>query len=344
MLTDIVGYTRLMRADEERALQLLEEHNAIVRECIDKHGGFVAKMMGDAFLAEFFDPVHAVSCALDIQVRLQARNLSVPEERKVYVRIGLHYALVTPVGSDIIGDGVNVVSRIEPLSPPGGACLSEALYEKVKEQLVVKVTDLGPQVLKNIDEPVHLYQIDPAGKPKQAGPPSEIDLFTQPGSTVVGLRKWAKPALGAAGAIVVAVAIAVFAARHRAQPKPVPPATPAPRMEEPARHRADAVPPQPERTADVRPPERVEPPKPEAHEGGEHHVASHPSRQQRVYERLRQDISKVEKLSARRQKRVASDLDDLKKIERQLATGKGHYNLDGLEKRLAELERQLPKT
>jgi class 3 adenylate cyclase len=335
MLTDIVGYTRLMRANEERALQLLEEHNAIVRECVDKYSGFVAKVMGDAFLVEFFDPQQSVSCALEIQVRLQARNLSVPEERKVFLRIGLHYAQVTPVGSDIIGDGVNVVSRIEPMAEPGGICLSQSLYEKVKDRLVVGVRDLGPQVLKNIDEPVHLYQIDPAGVPKeQKGPPSEVDFFTQT-ATKLGAdpRKWLTPAL-ATGAALVVVGVTVWAFRHPAPPPKAPPA----RIVEPATS------PPPEKPVESKtPPDKTEAAKPETHEIPEHHVTAYINREHTLHERLKKALAKLDKLPPRRQKKVAPDLDGWRKIEKELFQGKKGLDLDGLDRRIGDLERQLGK-
>jgi class 3 adenylate cyclase len=126
MLTDMVGYTRLSQQDEARALRLLDDHNQVIRDSIQAHGGRAVKGTGDGFLAEFPSALQAVSCAIDIQRRFFDRNRSVEEGERFDVRIGLHVGDVVRRDGDVFGDGVNITARLEPLAGPEESAFRQA--------------------------------------------------------------------------------------------------------------------------------------------------------------------------------------------------------------------------
>ncbi len=159
MITDIVGYTRLVQRDERIALDLLSEHNETVRDQIAAHGGREIKTMGDGFLVEFASMLQAATCAVDIQKRFHQRNLDVEEDRRFLVRIGLHAGDVVYRGDDVFGDGVNITSRIEPLAEPGGICLSQPAYGHVWNKLDMELHSLGRKDLKNVEQPMEVYRV-----------------------------------------------------------------------------------------------------------------------------------------------------------------------------------------
>jgi len=124
MFTDIVGYTRMSQSDERLALELLAEHRELVRPLLLSHGGTEIKTIGDAFLVEFKSALDGVLCAVEIQKQMSERNSSVPRERRLELRVGVHLGDVVHEGGDVYGDAVNVASRIEPLAESGGVCIS----------------------------------------------------------------------------------------------------------------------------------------------------------------------------------------------------------------------------
>jgi len=125
MFTDIVGYSKLSQKDEALALELLDRHCRMMRPLFPKHGGKEIKTIGDAFLVEFESAVEAVKCAVEIQGSLNRLNNSIPEREKIQIRIGIHVGDIIQREGDILGDGVNITSRIEPLAEPGGICLTD---------------------------------------------------------------------------------------------------------------------------------------------------------------------------------------------------------------------------
>ena len=159
MYTDMVGYTALGQQNESLSLELVEEQRKLARPIFETHNGREVKTMGDAFLVEFPSAVDAVRCAYDVQKSIREFNLSLASERKIHLRIGVHLGEVVDVGGDILGDAVNVASRIEPLAEDGGVCLSRQVYDQVQRKLEFRLSSLGPRALKNVIEPVEVFRI-----------------------------------------------------------------------------------------------------------------------------------------------------------------------------------------
>jgi adenylate cyclase len=157
MFTDIVGYSSLTQKNERLALELLEEHRRIVRPIVARHNGQEIKTIGDAFLIEFPSALDATSCAIDIQERLHERNLVATESDQISVRIGLHVGDVVHRESDVLGDAVNVASRIEAFAEAGGICITDPVFHQVRNKISHPLAKLSEQKLKNIDLPMNLY-------------------------------------------------------------------------------------------------------------------------------------------------------------------------------------------
>ena len=163
MVTDMVGYTSMAQKDEARAVELLEEHRGMLRPIFRKHGGKEIGTIGDAFLVEFTSALDAVRCSLEIQSFLQDQNKRRSDERKIVLRIGIHLGDVIHKGKDISGDAVNVASRIEPLAPPGGVCLTAQVYYSVMNKVECTFESLGTPHLKNVMTSVEVYRISGLG-------------------------------------------------------------------------------------------------------------------------------------------------------------------------------------
>jgi TolB-like protein/class 3 adenylate cyclase/Flp pilus assembly protein TadD len=160
LAADVVGYTRLMGADETGTHTRLK---ALRRELIDPtikaHGGRVVKSTGDGVLVEFPSAVEAVTCAVEVQRSMIDRNAGTPEDTRIVFRIGLNIGDLIIEDGDIYGDGVNVAARLEGLSPPGGLCVSAKVYEEVRDKLPYPFTDEGEQQVKNVSRPVRAYML-----------------------------------------------------------------------------------------------------------------------------------------------------------------------------------------
>ena len=167
MFSDIAGYTTLMGRDERRAIRALAEHREAVRSLAARFNGRVIGDIGDGTLASFHSALDAVDCAREVQSSLN----SDPELR---VRIGIHVGDVLFSPDGVIGDGVNVASRIHTLAPPGGVCISERVYEDVRNKPEIRVHDLGQKTLKNVSRPIRVYLLD---EPSSA--PSRRQTFTR---------------------------------------------------------------------------------------------------------------------------------------------------------------------
>src|SRR5439155_20652327 len=171
LVADVVGYSRLAGADEDRILARLRSlRSDLIDPTIAVHHGRVVKRTGDGAIIEFRSVVDAVRCAIEIQNSMIERNAGLPEDRRIEFRVGIHLGdVVQEEDGDLMGDGVNIAARLEGVSAPGAICLSEDAYRQVKGRLDVAVTDLGPTQLKNIAEPVRAYSLQ-VGKPAQAKP------------------------------------------------------------------------------------------------------------------------------------------------------------------------------
>ena len=163
LAADVVGYSRLMEANEERTLGALRQHR---REFFDptmaKHGGRIFKVMGDGFLVEFGSVLNAARCAVEIQRGMLERNAGVPEDRHIKFRIGINLGDIIVDGDDFYGDGVNMAARLEGLAGPGGIACSAVVRNQVGNKLELEFIDQGEKTVKNIAQPVHVYFINMA--------------------------------------------------------------------------------------------------------------------------------------------------------------------------------------
>ena len=159
LAADVVGYSRLMEQDEAGTLAALKaRRREVVVPLVAQHHGRIVKVMGDGVLIEFASAVDAVQCAIEMQKRFAEINAGLPETRRIVLRVGINLGDVIVEGGDLYGDGVNVAARIETLADPGGVCVSRGVYEQVRRKLDSSFDDLGPQTMKNIAEPVHVYR------------------------------------------------------------------------------------------------------------------------------------------------------------------------------------------
>jgi len=160
LLADVVGYSRLMAADDSGTLVDLKAlHKEVVEPSVAAHQGRVVDAPGDCILAEFLSVVEATSCAVGIQRILAKKNESISEDKRIMLRIGINLGDIIASGEKIYGDGVNIAARLEPLATPGGICVSRAVYEQVKNRLDMSFESLGEKSVKNIPDPVGVYRI-----------------------------------------------------------------------------------------------------------------------------------------------------------------------------------------
>jgi adenylate cyclase len=162
MASDMVGYSRLMGADEEGTLhQLRSYRRELIDPVIAERGGHIIKAIGDGLLVEFPSAVEAVACAITVQRNVAATSASVPEDHRFTFRIGINVGDVVFEGGDIFGDGVNVAARLEKLCEPGGLCISRAVRDQVRDKLPISFEDHGEQSVKNIARPIRVFGLTP---------------------------------------------------------------------------------------------------------------------------------------------------------------------------------------
>ena len=202
LVADVVGYSRLAGADEDRTLSRLRGlRSDLIDPTIAVHHGRVVKRTGDGSIIEFRSVVDAVRCAIEVQNGLIERNAGLPPERRIEFRVGIHVGdVVEESDGDLMGDGVNIAARLEGICEPGGICLSEDAYRQVKSRLELRVADLGPQTLKNIAEPVRAYLL-------RQGAPASVKSFAR------GTRK-RRSILALAAALAAAIVAAGGYAWH----------------------------------------------------------------------------------------------------------------------------------
>jgi len=165
---DAVGYSRLMAEDEAATIHTLTDYRAEIALLIEQRRGRVVDTPGDNVLAEFPTALDAVRCAVEIQGVLRARNASLPAERRMDFRIGVHMGDVAVEDGRVYGDGVNIAARLEALAEAGGICISAMVREQVRNKLDVGYVDLGDQTVKNIPDQVHVYRIQPRSEPEES--------------------------------------------------------------------------------------------------------------------------------------------------------------------------------
>src|SRR5271163_582312 len=171
LAADVVGFSRMASADEDRTLARLRALRAdLIDPAIVGQNGHVFKRTGDGALVEFRSVVEAVRCAITIQNAMIERNVGTPAEQRIVFRIGVHLGdVVEESDGDLMGDGVNIAARLESVAAPGAICLSEDAYRQVSGRLDMEVTDLGPTQLKNIAEPIRVFSLQ-IGHPAPAKP------------------------------------------------------------------------------------------------------------------------------------------------------------------------------
>jgi adenylate cyclase len=218
LAADVVGYSRLMSADEEGTLAQLKGHrSALVDPKIAENRGRIVKTAGDGLLVEFASVVDALRCAVEVQRGMAERDADVPQDKRIEFRVGIHQGDVIAEAGDIFGDGVNVAARLEALAEPGGICVSGRVQEDAAHgKLDVSFEDMGEQQLKNISRSIRVYRVVPNGpagvlEKKSSG-------FLSRGWKVIGLRR--------AGMALVAALLVLFGAAYwrfqRSEPQSLP--------------------------------------------------------------------------------------------------------------------------
>jgi adenylate cyclase len=193
LVSDVVGYSRLAGADEDRILARLRAlRSDLIDPIIRVHNGRVVKRTGDGAIVEFRSVVDAVRCAIEVQNGMIERNAGLLPERRIQFRIGIHLGdVVEESDGDLMGDGVNIAARLQGIAAPGTICLSEQAYWQVKSRLDLAVSDLGPTQLKNIAEPVRVYSLAVGGpaqaKPTKAAIPKQRSIFVPLAAGIVAL-------------------------------------------------------------------------------------------------------------------------------------------------------------
>jgi adenylate cyclase len=211
LVSDVVGYSRLAGADEDRILARLRAlRSDLVDPTIALHHGRIVKRTGDGSIVEFRSVVDAVRCAIEVQNGLIERNAGVAEDRRIEFRVGIHVGdVVEESDGDLMGDGVNIAARLESVAKPGTICLSEQAYWQVKGRLDLAVTDLGQTQLKNIAEPIRVYSLQ-VGVPAQAKAAATATAAIKPGSAATAVR--ASGFFSRWPMLVAALALALLAA------------------------------------------------------------------------------------------------------------------------------------
>ncbi len=207
MAADVVGYSRMMGADEEGTLVRLKAlRRRMIDPKIEEHRGRIVKTMGDGLLVEFQSVIDALRCADEFQRAMAEAYASLPPERRIVFRIGIHQGdVVFEEDGDIFGDGVNIAARLEGIAEPGGICVSSRVQEDAAGKLGLTFDDIGLQTLKNIARPVRAYRVRPAGR--SPGGDERTVVGTRPGAQQPVTQS--RPSVGAAASGAAALRIGV---------------------------------------------------------------------------------------------------------------------------------------
>lgn len=211
MFCDVCSYSRMMGEDEGRALAVIGMAMSCIESAAGLFGGRVIKKLGDGALCEFPSAVNAVRCAIEVQRAVAEHNQSASPDQHFQMRIGIHVGDVVVADGDIMGDGVNIASRIQPLAEPGGICISRDVFDLVKSRVSIETVNLGPHDLKNISRQVDIYKvlIDAVGGSAPAPTKRRVPLR-------VGRKAWLTAA-GIAVALIALVALLAAAHAHQAR-------------------------------------------------------------------------------------------------------------------------------
>lgn len=202
---DIVGFSRLMGADEEATLARLKALRAeVIDPAIASHHGRIFKTTGDGLLAEFTSVVAAVQCAAKIQIEMASRGAADPPERRIVLRIGINLGDIIIEGDDVYGDGVNIAARLESICEPGGVAMAASAHEQVRDKIAYRCADRGEHAVKNIARPVHVYALDLSGPGSAAAAPGKLSLPKRRAA-------WRRASAGIAILLVAAAAGLLFA-------------------------------------------------------------------------------------------------------------------------------------
>jgi TolB-like protein/class 3 adenylate cyclase len=168
LAADIAGYSRLMHEDEAATVQDLKAHQSVILPLIGRHGGRIIDTAGDGIMAEFPSVIGATECAVEIQIVMAERNEGVPESRRMRFRIGINLGDVIHDDTRIYGDGISIAARLEALAEPGGMLVSHTVYDQVRGKLPFTFEDMGERQVKNIEQPVRMYQLHMPGVSSKA--------------------------------------------------------------------------------------------------------------------------------------------------------------------------------
>ena len=175
MFTDMVGYTALGQRNESLSLALVDEQRKLLRPIIARHSGKEIKTIGDAFLVEFHSALEAVRCAYDLQRVTREFNITLPSEKRIHLRVGVHLGDVVESQGDISGDAVNIASRIESLAEDGGVCITRQVYDHVQNKFELPLESLGTKPLKNVSVPLEIYRMVMPWAEEKSVPPAQLD-------------------------------------------------------------------------------------------------------------------------------------------------------------------------
>ncbi len=204
LVSDVVGYSRLAGVDEDRTLARLRTlRSDLIDPIISVHHGRVVKRTGDGSIIEFRSVVDAVRCAIEMQSGMVERNAGLPRERRIEFRVGIHLGdVVEESDGDLMGDGVNIASRLETVAKPGGVCLSEDAYRQVKGRLDVATSDLGPIHFKNIAEPIRVYALETGER--------GVEQSAKPATPMPTKKSLFAPLLAGVASLCVIAAVSVW--------------------------------------------------------------------------------------------------------------------------------------
>jgi len=170
MFTDIRDFSKKMGENELAAMDLLKVHDSMIRDVVEKYGGTIIKSLGDSFMVDFSSAVNAVKCAIEAQEKFWEYNKDKSSFERIEIRIGIHLGDVITVGNDIFGDGVNIAARIEAITEPTRICVSADIFNQVKNKMQIRAFSIGSIELKNIADPVEVFELLIESIPELAQP------------------------------------------------------------------------------------------------------------------------------------------------------------------------------